>query len=404
MSEDMDGPEGLSRRARRAMPLIAAALTAIVVAGVIYLHPSVPASPPKPAPKVIRPLLLSNQYSATYDFVSPSAGWALVLGRASVPVQFSVYRTSDSAKHWSKQLTGHSPALGLGWIKFFDRAHGVITIGSPGVLYRTQDAGAHWELRQLPPYAPTSMTFSDPLHGWLIGVSDPSSGYVRHFFATVDGGATWRELVLPAWALGGGRVGIEGELQFRRSADGWLGAGADRPTAYSTIDGGASWQPHLLPNPAPPSVQTGGKPLPPAVPGYAFITSVSLLPQVGVIAIFDFYYGQGVAYSSFDGGSSWRSLAPPPGETTYSDFEYQDSFHWWAMRFGSLWKTSDAGQSWNMVSQQTDDWDYRPQVVDSKHAWALLVSSPGTLVPGAGLAMTADGGLHWKQVDAPQPG
>lgn len=80
MSEDMDGPEGLSRRARRAMPLIAAALTAIVVAGVIYLHPSVPASPPKPAPKVIRPLLLSNQYSATYDFVSPSAGWALVLG------------------------------------------------------------------------------------------------------------------------------------------------------------------------------------------------------------------------------------------------------------------------------------------------------------------------------------
>jgi hypothetical protein len=25
-------------------------------------------------------------------------------------------------------------------------------------------------------------------------------------------------------------------------------------------------------------------------------------------------------------------------------------------------------------------------------------------VAGAGLAMTSDGGLHWKQVDAPQPG
>lgn len=385
------------------MPLMAAALTTMVVAGVVYLHPSLPSSPAKPVPKVTRPLLLSNQYSATYDFVTPTQGWALVLGRASVPIQFSIFSTSDAAKHWSKQLTGHSPTLGLGWIKFFDRAHGVITIGSPGVLYRTQDAGAHWELRQLPPYAPTSITFSDPQHGWLIGVSDPSSGYVRHFFATVDGGATWRELTVPSWALGGGRVGIESELQFRRPTDGWLGAGADKPTVYSTIDGGISWQPHLLPNPAPPSAQTGGKPIPQGA-GYAFITSVSLLPQAGVMAIFDYYYGQGVAYSSFDGGSSWRPLAPPPGETVYSDFVYQDAFHWWAMRFGTLWKTSDAGQSWNMLSQQTDDWDYRPQVVDAKHAWALLVNSPGTLVPGTGLAMTSDGGAHWRQVDAPGPG
>jgi len=137
---------------------------------------------------------------------------------------------------------------------------------------------------------------------------------------------------------------------------------------------------------------------------YSFITSVDLLPQVGVIAFFDHYYGQGVAYSTFDGGSTWRWLAPPPGETTYSDFVYQDAFHWWAMRFGTLWKTSDAGQSWKQVSQQTDDWDYRPQVVDAKHAWALLVGSPGNQVPGTGLAMTSDGGLHWRQVDAPQPG
>jgi photosystem II stability/assembly factor-like uncharacterized protein len=399
----MDRPEGMSRRARRAMPLIAAALTAIVVAGVIYLHPSLPAAPAKAPAKVTKPLLLSNQYSATYDFVTPSVGWAFVLYRLSGPALFSVYSTSDAAKHWSKQLTASFATQGLTWIKFFDRAHGVITIGSPGVLYRTADGGAHWEQLRLPPYSPTSITFSDPLHGWLIGVSDSNSADARHFFATVDGGSSWTELPMPRWVVGGGKGGVGGELQFRRPSEGWLGAGADLPTVYSTIDGGTSWQPHALPNQLPPSLQTGGKPIPPGA-AYSFITSVDLLPQVGVIAFFDHYYGQGVAYSTFDGGSTWRSLAPPPGETTYSDFVYQDAFHWWAMRFGTLWKTSDAGQSWKQVSQQTDDWDYRPQVVDAKHAFALLVGSPGNQVPGTGLAMTSDGGLHWRQVDAPQPG
>src|SRR3981189_1922781 len=108
----MDRPDGLSRRARRAMPLIAAALTAIVVASVLYLHPSVPPPPGKQAPKVTKPLRLSNQYSATYDFVTPSLGWALVLGRGPEPVRFSVYRTSDAANHWSKPIPGNSPTPG----------------------------------------------------------------------------------------------------------------------------------------------------------------------------------------------------------------------------------------------------------------------------------------------------
>jgi len=395
----MDRPKGLSRRARRAMPLIAAALTAIAVAGVIYLHPAVLPAPAKPAAKVTRPLLLSNQYSATYDFVTPSVGWALVVGRVTGSANFSVYSTSDAAKHWSRQLAASSATDGLSWIEFFDRAHGVIAFGSPSVLYRTGDGGVHWELRQVPGNALSSISFSDPLHGWMISVSDPSSGFANHYFVTVDGGTSWSERTLPSWAVGINKGGA-GEMQFRRPADGWLGANGDLPTVYSSIDGGASWQPHALPVP-PPSVPAG-KPLPP--PGVnAVNTTVVLLPQVGVMAIVDDYLGR-LAYTSFDGGSTWRTLATPPGETTFTDFAYQDAFHWWAMRFGTLWKTSDAGQSWKQVSQQTDDWDYRPQVIDAKNAVALLVGSPGNQVAGSGLATTSDGGLHWKQVDAPQPG
>lgn len=395
----MDRPKGLSRRARRAMPLIAAALTAIVVAGVIYVHPAVLSSPAKPAAKASRPLLLSNQYSATYDFVTPSVGWALVLGRLAGSSNLSVYSTSDAAKHWSKQLAASSTTDGLSWIEFFDRVHGVIASGSPSVLYRTGDAGVHWELLQVPGNALSSIMFSDPLHGWMISVSDTSSGFAHQYFATVDGGTSWSERTLPSWAVGMNKGGGE-EMQFRRPADGWLGASGDLPIVYSSIDGGASWQPHPLPI-RPPSL-SAGKPFPPSGVN-AVNTTVALLPQVGVLAIVDDYLGR-LAYTSFDGGSTWRALAPPPGETTFTDFAYQDAFHWWAMRFGTLWKTSDAGQSWKQVSQQTDDWDYRPLVIDAKNAFALLVGSPGNQVAGSGLAMTSDGGLHWKQVDAPQPG
>jgi photosystem II stability/assembly factor-like uncharacterized protein len=86
--------------------------------------------------------------------------------------------------------------------------------------------------------------------------------------------------------------------------------------------------------------------------------------------------------------------------TTYADFTFQDNFNWWAMRFGTLFKSSDAGQSWKQVAQQLDEWDYVPQVVDGQRAWAQMNSNPAN---GTGLATTAAGGLHWNPVNVPNP-
>jgi photosystem II stability/assembly factor-like uncharacterized protein len=111
-----------------------------------------------------------------------------------------------------------------------------------------------------------------------------------------------------------------------------------------------------------------------------------------------------VGLTSFDGGSTWRRLPPPPGETTYTDFIFQDTFHWWAMRYGTLFKTSDAGQTWKQVAQQLDEWDYLPQILNAKQAWAEMVAAPNSTPPqGTGLATTADGGLHWSPVNVPNP-
>jgi len=115
--------------------------------------------------------------------------------------------------------------------------------------------------------------------------------------------------------------------------------------------------------------------------------------------------GNTVGFTSFDGGSTWRRLSPPPGETTFDDYVFQDPFHWWAMRYGTLFKSPDAGQSRKEVAQELDEWDYLPGVIDSKHAWAhMQVVFPSTNPPqGTGLAMSDDGGVHWTPVNVPRP-
>jgi photosystem II stability/assembly factor-like uncharacterized protein len=386
----MDTPEP-SRRARRAVPLMAGSLVAIVVAGLIYLHPAFlslprpPAAPPLPSPTTI-----PAGYSHQYDFINATTGWALLVG-TSPPTRFYVYRTTDGAKHWNMQLSADVNS-GVGEIKFFDSKRGVIWIGSPVRLYRTSDAGTHWDPVPLPPYEVNLVTFSDPSHGWLLA-SEPDPGVVRHFLATTDGGSTWTELAWPkgaAWANNGGA----GHLQFRRPGEGWLAAaGASEPTVYSTVDGGASWEPHALPRPPGADV--------------AIESFVGLLPGVGVIAYTDYSLDYGglatksFAYTSFDDGTTWR-LVTPPADAPVWTLTFQDTSRWWVTYLGTAWESSDAGQSWQSVYQQLDNWVVQPQFVDVKHGWAELVTLT-SVGPPNGLVMTSDGGLHWTQVNAPQP-
>jgi photosystem II stability/assembly factor-like uncharacterized protein len=395
----MDTPEP-SRRGRRALPLIAGSLAAVVVASLIYLHPALPSLPKPPAaPPSPSPATIPAGYSHQYDFVNATTGWALLFGM-SPPIRFYVYRTIDGAKHWNMQLSADLAAAAYGEIKVLDSNQGVIWAGWPVQLYRTSDGGTHWDLVSLPPYQATEVTFSDLSHIWLLS-AEPDPGLLRHLFATTDGGSTWTELAWPKGATRANTRGM-GHLQFRRPGEGWLAAaGASEPTVYSTVDGGASWEPHPLPRPSGPSA--------------AVDTSIGLLPGAGVIAYTNYsvlgYPANSFAYTSTDGGTTWRSVTPPaecprgrsspcPSLPPWT-VTFQDTSHWWVASPDTVWESSDAGQSWQSVYQQLDNWVFQPQFVDVKHGWAdLFMGRPGQ---PSGLAMTSDGGLHWTQVNAPRP-
>ena len=162
------------------------------------------------------------------------------------------------------------------------------------------------------------------------------------------------------------------------------GYGPGNPHVYTSNDGGQSWHRHDLP-PPPSGSWDAGIDLP---------TSVELLPGVGAFAsVFPASGDVPFLFTSFDQGVTWRYLSPPPGQVAY-----QDANHWWAMKSTLLFKSTDAGQTWFQVSNKLPDWQYLPQVLDSKHAWAEV-----SVLGGYGLAFTDNGGVNWTRVTVPQP-
>jgi photosystem II stability/assembly factor-like uncharacterized protein len=388
----------LSPRARRAIPLIVAAGLVAAAAGLGYVQPSLlDALNPERRASAAGPALLPNDYQAAYSFLSPSLGWALVAERTSATPRFTVFRTTDRAGHWTRQFYRQLNVVSLAplMVRFFDPRHGLIALGDPMETFRTSDGGANWALVKTPVYFSSSLVFADALHAWFLGWGKSSDQTVPSLFSTDDGGDTWiAHGPAPQWSLTA--KGAHPNFAFRNPSEGWSGGLAAEPTVYSSADGGASWQPRILPSPCGVGkpFATGPQPL--------FTTEVSLLPGSGVVAFSNAGCGGGAAYTSFDGGTSWRPIASAPGSSTYSDFVYQDSSHWWVMRFGALWKSSDAGHSWKLVSRQTSGWDYVPHVIDANHAWAEVFGPPPGR-SGVGLAVTSDGGRHWTQVSAPKP-
>ena len=369
-----------SRRARRALPLIAAALSVTVVASLLYLH----ANPPQTRPQAKPPLSpgMLGEYIATYDFVNPLDGWAVV--EAQQPL-FWVFKTTDGAKHWQRLSTGVA-VPGPATVRFFDREDGVISVlSNDSVVVRTGDGGLSWRSLVLPAES-IWVAFADQIHGWAVA-GDQQQQLLR-LRVTNDGGATWTQMTWPSGApMFGKRSWFD--PHFRATGEGWLGAIGPHAGVFRTSDFGYTW---------------GASDIP-AIGGTHYTTEVNLLPGNGVVAFVTDDHGIVTAFTSFDQGESWGEIKSPPGPATLQDVTYLDAQHWWAMRAGYLFKTSDAAKSWTEVhmSPLMKNWNYLPaKAIDAKHAWSQMVFTLSS-VPITGLAMTSDGGSTWRNVNVPNP-
>jgi photosystem II stability/assembly factor-like uncharacterized protein len=347
--------------------------------------------------------VLAAKYFATYDFVSPSLGWALIAENQNVfsplPPQaprFWVFRTTDGAKSWHKQFTGTFANVFAGGLQFFGQTNGIVDMGGLAkmVIYRTSDGGEHWSLVSLPNNTIES-SFADPMDGWVAAWLDPNGSAEKpQLLSTADGGQTWTPRQWPASAFWPGN-GILGEQHFRSDGEGWFGGLGLQAMAYSTPDGGNSWQTHAIP------IAPGLFSTPPAADPNVNV-DVTLLPQTGVLTVVTGAYGQQHRFTSFDHGETWKLVDSPPNATPYTSYLYVDDQHWWAMGAGSLSKTSDAGQTWTRLeaSPPLETWFYSPHVIDAGHAWAQLTWI-ATSSSDSALVMSSDGGVSWTPVSVP---
>jgi len=362
---------------------------AIASTSIAYLHSTSTSRPNSQGPLSIDRTQVTGDF-VTYDFVSPSMGWALDYSEVRPPSLsglFWVFRTADSGAHWQKQLTGRGAFRGFGSlpIQVIDQSHVFVLVrGLTEGLYRTIDGGSHWRLLGLPRTQIEEIEFLDPEHGWLLTQPTPDTAEIRELYQTGDAGDTWQRLPdAPADAY---------VLRYRSAKEVWMsGFGPGNPHVYTSNNAGQTWQRHDLPPPpgqtwdiAPTGSSRGGIELFPA--------SIQLLPKVGAVASVT-ASGEVYVFSSFDAGHTWKYVPAPPGSLAF-----EDALHWWAMRSTFLFKSSDAGQTWVQVADKLPNWQYLPQVLDSQHAWATL-----SVFGGYGLAFTETGGIHWTRARVPQP-
>jgi photosystem II stability/assembly factor-like uncharacterized protein len=388
----------LTARKRRAVALIAISVFALAVAGLTWigptLHPgeaaklkTITADPVSttPSPQALLPTM--------YDFANMSAGWAVI----ARPTGTTVFKTVDGGKRWivASRLAGSVDAT----IQFVDTTHGFVVTANPNRLYRTTDGGAHWTLAVMPGETLSRITFTDARYGsaWVPPVFPNYWG----LYTTEDGGDTWHQLR---------DVPQDSFDPVFRGPEAWLSAHASPPGrlhVYTSVDRGLGWS--IVDVPRPPAFQ-------PVSAGPQFFTAqVNLLPGGGVAVLLSVgtecqkstpcVRPDEILFSSFDRGGSWTGVPPPPSAFTFRDIAYQDSVHWWALGQGSLFKSSDAGHTWQLVSSTAPPGRPVLHVVDSQHAWAQLPTvtqtKDGAFAVSAVVA-TGDGGLSWTRVQPPK--
>jgi photosystem II stability/assembly factor-like uncharacterized protein len=211
-------------------------------------------------------------------------------------------------------------------------------VGQAGTILHSSDDGATWQSQSSGVTAELSaVCFGDALHGWAVGGQDTGS----------------------------------------------LGQSPTSQVILRTVDGGATW----FSQPAP-----GKRPL----------RALTFVDPLQGWAVGD----GGAVVRTVDGGASWQAVA-----TGFPDWltcvHFVDSTHGWiGGPSGALLRTGDGGAHWRRArlgSWAGTDELIKPSFSDPLHGWAILQDRDGYSGTGSGsrLAVTSDGGLHWRPLPAP---
>ena len=323
----------------------------------------------------------------------------------------SILHTTDGGTHWS-DVTPASPSGRMispnydidvltslsAWVSATPDTPTFDTI----FLFHTVDGGRTWRNVIVPARDElatgwTSVHFINPRDGWVLAKGIPHMGSAdADIYRSTDGGKTWNKAGSTSDRLPGGQ---QGDITFLYATTGWLSGitiATDSLYLYVTHDGGRTWQHQglrLPPQVTSPWYSATGSPM--------FFTA-----RDGILPVFYPYKAiprwEIVFYATHDRGVTWGQTTPVLVDSYWDcPRDFADINHGWVVVGDALYMTGDGGRHWATLRPASPFAPVKQiAFVSPQVGWAVrpIELSDGSPQIPPFLLKTVDGGRTWAPV------
>ena len=348
----------------------------------------------------------------SFRFVGPSRGGRVttVAGHPAHPTTFymgatggGVWKTTDNGASWQNISDGYFETASIGSIDVFDGNPDVVYVGtgSDGIrsnviigrgMYKSTDRGETWTFIGLRDTGQIGAVVIHPTNPDVVYVAALGNPFgpnpERGIYKTVDGGATWQQILFVSERTGG----IDLELNpadpsivyaamWHAERKPWtiISGDSEENGMYVSTDAGESWS----------KVEKG---LPEGLTGKIDF-AVSPADPSRVYALVEAKPEHEGLYRSNDQGASWHFvndagyLMTRPFYYTNVDADPTDADVVWVNNLG-LWKSTNGGEEFTRVS--TPHGDNHDMWINPDNPQIIVQSNDG------GANVTLDGGRTWS--------